>query len=54
MNRLLKLFHQYSKNNKHDDVQALLDTYEKLELPEMTKPLQAYMDMVDVSEKGTH
>lgn len=42
------------KENKHDDVQALLDTYEKLELPEMTKPLQAYMDMVDVSEKGTH
>ncbi len=40
------------KENKHDDVQALLDTYEKLELPEMTKPLQAYMDMVDVSEKG--
>ncbi|AOZ90201.1 sigma X negative regulator [Bacillus xiamenensis] len=40
------------KENEHDHVQALLDTYEKVQLPEMTKPLQTYMDMVEVSAKG--
>ena len=40
------------KENEHDHVQAMLSTYEQVQLPDMTKPLQAYMDMVDVSEKG--
>ncbi|MEI4790481.1 sigma X negative regulator [Bacillus sp. FJAT-53060] len=40
------------KENQNDNVQAMVSTYEKVQLPEMIKPLQSYMDMVDISEKG--
>ncbi|MFJ5965036.1 sigma X negative regulator [Bacillus sp. NPDC093026] len=40
------------KKGEDDTVRALLRTYEQVQLPEMTKPLQSYIDMVDVSEKG--
>lgn len=40
------------KEDQDDHVQALLKTYEQLQLPEMTKPLQSYIDMVDISENG--
>ncbi|MFS0656390.1 sigma X negative regulator [Bacillus sp. 179-C3.3 HS] len=40
------------KDNQDTQVQALLRTYEQLQLPDMTKPLQSYIEMVDVTEKG--
>lgn len=41
------------KEDQDDDqVQAWLKTYEQVQLPQMIKPHQSYIDMVDVNEKG--
>ncbi|WP_144524209.1 sigma X negative regulator [Bacillus pumilus] len=40
------------KEDEYDHLQNMVNTYEQVQLPEMTKPLQSYMDMVDLREKG--
>lgn len=40
------------KEDKYDHLQEMMNTYEQVQLPEMTKPLQSYIDMVDLREKG--
>lgn len=40
------------KEDEHDHLQDMVNTYEQVQLPEMTKPLQSYIDMVDLREKG--
>ncbi|MER3126266.1 sigma X negative regulator [Bacillus pumilus] len=40
------------KEDEHDHLQEMMNTYEQVQLPEMTKPLQSYIDMVDLREKG--
>lgn len=40
------------KEDEYDHLQEMMNTYEQVQLPEMTKPLQSYIDMVDLREKG--
>ncbi|MBU8638909.1 sigma X negative regulator [Bacillus pumilus] len=40
------------KEDEYDHLQNMVNTYEQVRLPEMTKPLQSYMDMVKLREKG--
>ncbi|MEH7636186.1 sigma X negative regulator [Bacillus pumilus] len=40
------------KEDEYDHLQNMMNTYEQVRLPEMTKPLQSYIDMVDLREKG--
>lgn len=40
------------KEDGYDHLQDMVNTYEQVQLPEMTKPFQSYMDMVDLREKG--
>ncbi|MCM2988701.1 sigma X negative regulator [Bacillus safensis] len=40
------------KEKKHDHLQEMINTYEQVQLPELTKPLQSYLEMVDLREKG--
>ncbi|GLF91367.1 anti-sigma-X factor RsiX [Bacillus safensis] len=41
-----------SIENENDHLQEMMNTYEQVQLPEMTKPLQSYLEMVDLREKG--
>lgn len=40
------------KENDHGHLQEMMNTYEQVQLPEMTKPLQSYLEMVDLRENG--
>ncbi|MCY7648154.1 sigma X negative regulator [Bacillus safensis] len=40
------------KENEHGHLQEMMNTYEQVQLPEMTKPLQSYLEMVDLRESG--
>ncbi|PRS83704.1 MULTISPECIES: sigma X negative regulator [unclassified Bacillus (in: firmicutes)] len=40
------------KEDEYDHLQEMMNTYGQVQLPEMTKPLQSYIDMVDLREKG--
>ncbi|MDI0272842.1 sigma X negative regulator [Bacillus safensis] len=40
------------KENEQDHLQEMMSTYEQVQLPEMTKPLRSYIEMVDLREKG--
>ncbi|MEC1412507.1 sigma X negative regulator [Bacillus safensis] len=40
------------KENEHGHLQEMMNTYEQVQLPEMTKPLQSYLEMVDLRENG--
>ncbi|KPN15452.1 sigma X negative regulator [Bacillus australimaris] len=40
------------KENESNHLQEMMNTYEQVQLPEMTKPLPSYLEMVDLREKG--